>query len=126
MKCFVLTLVVVVVLGLFAPMVEGTVTPNQPANTLAKKCNTPGGALHLACLSYIQGWAQGIEGAMGANDKGVLGTYTFLGEPTCEQIKEVFLRYLSKHPEEAKARAGDVLYHAVTQAGLLTVVTAQK
>jgi hypothetical protein len=59
---------------------------------------------------------------MGTDDKGVLGTYTIEKGVTSPQAVKVFTLYLSNHPEEENKLAGDVLFRAMTQAGLLAVV----
>lgn len=82
--------------------------------------------LATACQLYLDGWRDGVTGTMGANDKGVTGTYTFEKGVTGSQLVKVFTQYIANHPEEENKQAGDVVYHAITSSGLLTVVTEQK
>ena len=78
------------------------------------------------CEGYILGYGIGVKGTMGADDKGVMGTYTIEKGVTASQIVKVFKQYIANHPEEENKPAGDVLYHAMTSSGLLTVVVEKK
>jgi hypothetical protein len=78
------------------------------------------------CQAYIGGYGAGIKGAMGADDKGIMGTYTIEQGVTPPQVVKVFKQYIANHPEEENKPAGDVLYHAMTSSGLLTVVVEKK
>jgi len=78
------------------------------------------------CQGFVVGYAVGIKGTMGADDKGVMGTYTIEKGVTGSQLVKVFTQYIANHPEEENKPSGDVLYHAMTGSGLLTIVTEQK
>jgi hypothetical protein len=78
------------------------------------------------CQFYMDGWRDGIAGTLGTDDKGVTGTYTVEKGVTGPQMVKVFVQYIANHPEEENKPAGDVLYHAMTGSGLLTIVTEQK
>ncbi|HLM83482.1 MAG TPA: Rap1a/Tai family immunity protein [Terriglobales bacterium] len=78
------------------------------------------------CEGYVLGYGVGVKGTMGADDKGVMGTYTIEKGVTASQVIKVFKQYISNHPEEENKPAGDVLYHAMTSSGLLTVVVEKK
>lgn len=80
----------------------------------------------VACQLYMDGWRDGIKGTLGTDDKGVIGTYTVETGVTGPQMVKVFTQYIANHPEEENKPVGDVLYHAMTSSGLLTVVTDQK
>ncbi len=137
MKRSVLKLIMMVALTLSASIVMA-----YPAANLGKVCNDWNGSVSegghysmsepmtlahaYGCEFFITGYALGIKGTMGADDKGVIGTYTFEKGVTPSQLVKVFTLYLSNHPEEENKQAGDVIFHALTNAGLLTVVTNQK
>ncbi|MGA3200726.1 MAG: PEGA domain-containing protein [Halobacteriota archaeon] len=126
-------LIVLVALAFSAPFVHAAYT----AANLEKLCNDWSGDVNAggyslsqpmilvhatACESFITGYVYGIKGTMGTDDKGVLGTYTIEKGVTSPQAVKVFTLYLSNHPEEENKLAGDVLFRAMTQAGLLAVV----
>jgi len=78
------------------------------------------------CQAFVFGYAIGINHTMGTDDKGVMGTYTIEKGVTASQLVKVFVQYIANHPEEENKPAGDVLYHAMTSSGLLTVVVEKK
>jgi hypothetical protein len=80
----------------------------------------------IACQEFMAGWKNGIEGTMGANSTGEIGTYTFENDVTAPQMVKVFKLYIEAHPEEENKPTGDTIYHAMTSSGLLTVVVEKK
>jgi hypothetical protein len=80
----------------------------------------------IFCQAYITGYGSGIKGTMGADDKGIMGTYTIENGVTVSQVIKVFNQYIANHPEEENKPAGDTIYHALTNSGLLTVVVEKK
>lgn len=142
MKCFTAQLVLVVAVTLSASMAKAAMT----GASLEKLCNSwtvdaslaasvgPGKTYENLdgfrnatwCQAYIGGYGAGIKGAMGADAKGIMGTYTIEQGVTPPQVVKVFKQYIANHPEEENKPAGDVLYHAMTSSGLLTVVVEEK
>lgn len=142
MKRFTAQLVAVVVLTLSASMANATMA----ASKLESLCRfwtvdvNQGGEIGAGktyenlnefrnavfCQAYITGYGSGVQGTMGANDKGIMGTYTIEKGVTPTQVIKVFNQYIANHPEEENKPAGDTLYHAMTNAGLLTVVVEEK
>ncbi|MGO9866039.1 MAG: PEGA domain-containing protein [Terriglobales bacterium] len=126
-------LIVLVALAFSAQFVHAATT----AANLEKLCNdwsgdvNAGGGYSLsqpmilvhatACETFITGYLYGINGTMGTDDKGVLGTYRVEKGVTSPQAVKVFTLYLSNHPEEENKVVGDVIFRAMTQAGLLTL-----
>ena len=62
------------------------------------------------CQGFVFGYAVGIKGTMGADDKGVMGTYNIEKGVTGSQLVKVFTQYIANHPEEENKPAGDALY----------------
>ncbi len=142
MKRFTAQLVMVVAVTLSASMANAAMTGAQ----LEKVCNSwrtdvspadlvgQGKAYEnwtdynraTFCQGFIFGYGFGIKGAMGSDDKGTMGTYTIEKGVTGPQLVKVFTQYIASHPEEENKPAGDVLYHAMTSSGLLTVVVEKK
>ena len=78
------------------------------------------------CLSYIEGWLEGIGGTLITDDKGFLQTVTIEDGVTANQVAKVFVLYMENHPEEENKRRQVALMHAMTNAGLVTMVSPGK
>jgi hypothetical protein len=78
------------------------------------------------CVGYINGWLGGIEGVLVPDDKGILGTVTFEGGVTSLQVTKVFVLYMENHPEEENKPAHIVLWHAMLDSKLVTLVAPGK
>ena len=68
----------------------------------------------------------GIKGRWELMTRGSWAPIPFEKGVTGSQLVKVFTQYIANHPEEKNKPSGDVLYHAMTGSGLLTIVTEQK
>ena len=52
------------------------------------------------CLSYIDGWLEGLDGALVTDDNGVLQTVAVGDGVTAIQAASAYVQYMEKHAEE--------------------------
>lgn len=122
----------------FSGLAQANNTDNLKANKLVDVCRNwaatapdkptkPDDIYHQgACAGYMAGWSGGVEGSTQPDDKGFLGVVTFEDGVTSLQLAKVFVLYMENHPEEENKPAHVALLHAVSNAGLFTLVSAGK
>jgi hypothetical protein len=127
MTNFVSTAVMVVALTLSASLCfADTAKFEKTCSEWVAPVDSSSSSRAIACQLFMEGWKNGIQGTMGANSAGEIGTYTFDSGVTGPQLVKVFKLYIAAHPEEENKPTGDTIYHAVTGSGLLTVVVEEK
>jgi hypothetical protein len=73
------------------------------------------------CLSYIDGWLEGLDGALVTDDKGVLQTVAVGDGVTAIQAANAYVQYTDNHPEEKNNPRQLALWHAMLDAGLVKI-----
>jgi len=120
---------------LFLLVLSGIAQADNPARGLLAQCNTltfttaeSPKVLPPAykCLSYIDGWLDGISGMLTTDDKGTLQTITIEDGVTNVQVAKVFILYMGNHPEEENKPRQVELWHAMLGSGLVTLVSPGK
>lgn len=110
----------------------GIAQASNPANIgygLANQCRVAtqaGGTGALPppawkCLSYIDGWLEGLDGALVTDDKGVLQTVAVGDGVTAIQAASAYVQYMEKHEEENHNPRQLALWHAMLDAGLVKI-----
>jgi len=115
---------------LFFLTLSGIAHASNPARGLATQCKVAISETEDAtkimppafkCLSYIEGWLEGIQGTLINDDKGFLQTVTIEDGVTATQVAKVFVLYMENHPEEENKPRQVALMHAMLNAGLVTL-----
>jgi len=78
------------------------------------------------CLSYIDGWMEGIGGALVTDNKGFVQTVSIEDGVTALQAAKVFVIYMENHPEEENKPRQVALMHAMLNAGLVNLESPGK
>jgi len=110
----------------------GIAQASNPANIgygLANQCRVAtqaGGTGALPppawkCLSYIDGWLEGLDGALVTDDNGVLQTVAVGDGVTAIQAATAYVQYMEKHAEESHNPRQLALWHAMLDAGLVKI-----
>jgi PEGA domain len=71
------------------------------------------------CLSYLDGWLEGLDGALVTDDKGVLQTVAVGDGVTAIQAASAYVQYMDNRPEEKNNPRQLALWHAMLDAGLV-------
>jgi hypothetical protein len=117
-------------LALLLVLLPGIAQADNPARGLMAQCNTAlGGSMPppaIKCLTYIDGWLDGISGMFTPDDKGNLQTITIEDGVTTLQVAKVFMVYMQNHPEEENKPRQVALWHAMLNSKLVTLVASGK
>jgi hypothetical protein len=107
-------------------LLSGVAQADNPARGLIAQCNTAvSGSMPppaIKCLTYIDGWLDGISGMFTPDDNGNLQTITIEDGVTTLQVAKVFLAYMQNHPEDENKPRQVALWHAMLNAKLVTLV----
>jgi hypothetical protein len=113
---------------LFFLGLSGIAQASNPAIGLLNQCrvavNPPGTGITppaLKCLSYIDGWLEGVGGTLSPDEKGFVQITTIEDGVTAPQAAKVFVLYMENHPEEENKPRQVALMHAMLNAGLVTL-----
>lgn len=118
---------------LFFFVLSAIAQASNPAIGLLNQCKVavdpPGTGIMppaLKCLSYMDGWLEGIGGALVPDDKGFVQTVTIEDGVTALQAAKVFVLYMGNHPEEENKPRQVALMHAMLNAVLVSLESPGK